>query len=107
MITILALLMLAFPYYAEKFYPSHDNKEVTIVHADQILVTEFSIKGMTCQGCAAHVENEVNKLPGIISVAASYELANAKVEYDKSKTNLLDIEAAIKSTGYKIVKENE
>lgn len=58
---------------------------------------------MTCAGCEAHVENEVNKLPGIISVKASYENSNAIVEFDKSKVTATEIFMAINKTGYKAI----
>lgn len=57
---------------------------------------------MTCQGCAAHVEHEVNKLSGILKVTASYEQGNAIVEFDNTKTGILEIEQAINSTGYSV-----
>lgn len=103
-VTVFAGAMLAFPYYAEVFYPSNDVGEVMIV-ANETETAHIPVRGMTCQGCAAHVENEVNKLPGIISVAASYEQANAEIAYDKTRVNLGDIEAAINATGYKVVKD--
>ncbi len=102
LVTVFAAVMLAFPYYADVFYPSANNKEIIVVQADHIKTARFSISGMTCQGCAAHVENEVNKLQGIVSVKASYENADARVAYDKSKVALADIEAAINRTGYTV-----
>jgi len=42
-------------------------------------------------------------LPGIVKVQASYDDANAKVEFDQSKVSLAQIEEAINSTGYKVV----
>jgi len=101
-VTVFAALMLAFPHYAYVFYPSHNNKEVVIVNASDIQTTTFNIDGMTCNGCAAHVENEVGKLPGIISVDASYREAMAKVKFDGSKVSRDQIEEAINSTGYKV-----
>ena len=58
---------------------------------------------MTCTGCEAHIENEVNKLDGILKVDADYETANTIVKYDETKVDLQKIETAILSTGYKIV----
>ncbi|VAW21127.1 hypothetical protein MNBD_BACTEROID01-2357 [hydrothermal vent metagenome] len=105
-VTVFAVLILAFPYYADIFYPSNDKKEVIIVNASNIRTVQFDIKGMTCNGCASHIENEVNKLSGIVSANVSYEQSNAKVEFDNSKTNIEEIEKAINSTGYKVVKKN-
>tara|TARA_B100001115_G_scaffold162877_1_gene138738 strand:+ start:246 stop:851 length:606 start_codon:yes stop_codon:yes gene_type:complete len=102
-VTVFATLILAFPNYAHIFYPSNDNKEVMIVNASDIQTVTFEVKGMTCNGCASHVENDVNKLPGIVKVDASYEEAIAKVEFDQSKVSLAQIEEAVNGTGYKVV----
>ena len=102
-VTVFAALMLAFPKYAHIFYPSNDNKEVVIVNASDIQTVAFDVKGMTCNGCASHVENDVNKLPGIVKVDAIYEEATAKVEFDQTKVSLAQIEEAINGTGYKVV----
>jgi len=102
-VTVFAGLMLAFPHYAHIFYPSNDKKEVVIVNASDIQTVTFDVKGMTCNSCASHVEYDVNKLSGIISVDASYEKATAKVEFDQSKVSLVQIEESINGTGYKVV----
>ncbi len=103
MVTVFAALMLAFPNYAHIFYPSNDQKEVIIVNASDIQMVTFDVKGMTCNGCASHVENDVNKLPGIVKVDAVYEEATAKVEFDQTKVSLAQIEEAINNTGYKVI----
>lgn len=105
-ITVFAALMLAFPLYAHIFYPKSE-KQVIIVDKSDIQTVNFQIKGMTCQGCAAHVVHEVNKLSGILNVTASYDQGNAIVEFDKSKTDVLEIEQAINSTGYSVTNKTE
>lgn len=99
-ITVFAAVMLTFPYYAHTFYPSPDHSEIVLVRSEDVRSVEFTISGMTCQGCAAHVEHEVNKLSGIIRSEASYEKGNAVVEFDNSKTSIDEITQAINSTGY-------
>lgn len=101
-VTVFAALMLAFPKYAHVFYPSNNNKEVVYVNSSDIQTVIFDVEGMTCNGCAAHVENDVNKLPGIINIDASYEEETAKVEFDRSKVSSDKIEEAINATGYKV-----
>ena len=44
-----------------------------VVDKADIQTIEFTISGMTCNGCAEHVKHEVNKLDGIIAINASYE----------------------------------
>lgn len=90
-VTVFATLMLTFPLYAHIFYPKSE-KQVIIVDKSDIQTVNFQIKGMTCQGCADHVEHEVNKLSGILKVTASYEHGNAIVEFDNTKTGILEIE---------------
>lgn len=100
-VTVFVVLMLAFPAYADIFFPKHE-KETTVVDKNSIVRAEFKIDGMTCTGCEAHVEHEVDKLSGIITVKASYEKNNTIVEYDPSLTSIDSIKAAIKATGYHI-----
>ena len=102
-ITLFAGVSIAFPYYSQIFFPSNDKKEVIIVNASDIQTVTFDAKGMTCTGCEAHVNSEVNKLPGIVEVDANYEEATAKVEFDQSKVDLAQIEEAINGTGYKVI----
>lgn len=106
-ITIFSSLMLAFPYYSQNFY-SQPNKEIVLVSQSNIVKKTFIVEGMTCLGCEAHVESEVNKLDGIISVKASYENSNTVVSYDKTKVDEITIIKAINGTGYKVVlKDNK
>ena len=100
-VTVFAIVMLAFPYYSGIFY-TNTEKQITVVYKSDIKTTEFKIYGMTCASCEAHVNHEVNKLNGIVNSKASYEKGNAIIEFDKTKTNELEIEKAINSTGYKV-----
>ncbi|MCG2462677.1 mercuric transport protein MerTP [Flavobacteriaceae bacterium F89] len=102
MATVFVGLMLAFPYYSNMFYP-RPSKEIVYVSQSNIVKHVFDVEGMTCAGCEAHVENEVNKLDGVLSVKTSYESANTVVEYDKTKVDLAAIQKAINSTGYKVI----
>lgn len=101
-VTVFAGLMLAFPYYSNIFY-ARPSKDIVYVSQSNIVKHTFNVEGMTCAGCEAHVESEVNKLDGILSVKASYENANIEVEHDKTKTDLAAIRKAINRTGYKVV----
>ena len=100
-VTVFAIVMLAFPYYSSIFYPKTE-KQIIVVDKSNIQKVEFTISGMTCASCGEHVNHEVNKLTGIISSNASYENGNAIVEFDNSKTNIPEIEKAINSTGYSV-----
>ena len=105
-VTAFAIIMLAFPYYSEIFYPKME-KQIMIVDKSDISTTEFKISGMTCASCEEHVNHEVNKLNGILDSKASYENGNAVIEIDLTKTNENEIEKTINSTGYKVTDKKE
>lgn len=104
-ITLLAGFLLSFPYYSGNFY-GQPTTEIMIPPQSQVIKEVYSIKGMTCSGCEAPVESRVRNLSGIFSVKASYDNANAVVEYDSTKVEKAAIINAINSTGYKVVEGN-
>lgn len=104
-VSLFAVIMLAFPYYSSVFYPNPPiAKEVVFVEQSNVREIRINIEGMTCTGCEAHIENEVNKLDGILAVNADYEAANTDVKFDESKVKIEAIKKAISTTGYKIIK---
>jgi mercuric ion transport protein len=105
-VTVFAIVMMAFPYYSGIFYPNTE-KNIMVVDKSNIKTTEFKISGMTCASCEEHVNYEVNKLNGIINSNVSYENGNAIIEFDRTKTNETAIEQAINSTGYKVTDKIE
>ena len=105
-VTVFAVIMLAFPYYSGIFY-ANTKKQIIVVDKSDIKTTEFEISGMTCASCEEHVNHEVNKLNGIVNSKASYENRNAIIEFDKTKANEAEIEKAINSTGYKVTDKKE
>ena len=105
-VTVFAIVMLAFPYYSGVFYPNTE-KQIIVVDKSNVEKTEFKISGMTCASCEDHLNHEVNKLSGIVNIIASYENGNAIIEFDKTKTNEAEIERAINSTGYEVTDKKE
>lgn len=105
-VTVFAGLMLAFPIYAHTFFPKIE-KQAIITEQVNIQTVEFIINGMTCSGCEDHVNHEVNKLAGIIKTTVSYENRNAIVKFDKTKTNIQELEKAITKTGYSVTNKKE
>ncbi|MBJ7879212.1 mercuric transport protein MerTP [Gelidibacter salicanalis] len=105
-VTAFTIVMLAFPYYSGIFYPKTE-RQIIVVDESDIKTTEFKISGMTCAGCEEHVNHEVNKLNGIVNSKASYENGNAIIEFDRTKSNEIEIEKAINSTGYKVTDKKE
>ena len=105
-VTVFAIVMMAFPYYSGIFYPNTE-KQIIVVDKSDIKTKEFKISGMTCTSCEEHVNHEVNKLKGIVNSKAFYENGNAIIEFDRTKSNEIEIEKAINSTGYKVTDKKE
>jgi copper chaperone CopZ len=105
-VTVFAGIMLVFPNYAPIFFPKTE-KQFIVTEQANIQKAEFTISGMTCTGCEEHVNHEVNKLKGIINTTVSYENGNAIVAFEKTKTNLQEIEKAISKTGYSVTDKKE
>lgn len=102
LVTLFAGLMIAFPLYVKAFFPKHQESTI-VIESSKIETVELNIKGMTCEACEAHVNLEVNKLPGIIQSVVSYEKKNALIKFDPSQTTVSKIIDAVHITGYKVI----
>ncbi len=102
-VTVFAILMMAFPLYAKVFYPK-PKVQATPVLIDNKQTAKFTIQGMTCTGCEEHVNNELSKVNGVLSYKTFYATRSSLVTFDKSKIDEKTIEAAINKTGYKVKK---
>ncbi len=43
----------------------------------------YSISGMTCEGCVAHISNELVRLEGVVNVNVNLERSEAEIESDR------------------------
>lgn len=100
-VTVFAILMMTFPLYAKMFYPK-PKAQATLAMVDNKQQLKFTIQGMTCEACEEHVNNELSKVPGVVSYKTSYATGSSLVTFDKSKVDAKIIEAAINKTGYKV-----
>lgn len=103
-VSVFAVLMLAFPYYSSVFYPDN-KKDVVIVNASDIKTIQLDIEGMTCQACDSHVAHAAQEVDGVIEAKADYTTGKAEVKYDKTKTTKKAIVKSINATSYKVVDE--
>ncbi|TYZ07260.1 mercuric transport protein MerTP [Hymenobacter lutimineralis] len=102
--TALAGLLLAFPYYGARLYPSAVPKPVAATRAAPVWQTSsYRIGGMTCEACARHVEHDVQQLPGVQSVQVSYDKGTALVRFNAAVTPAAQVEQAINGTGYPVL----
>ncbi len=101
-ITVFAILMMTFPLYAKVFYPKPKAQATTVAVTSNKQQANFTIQGMTCEGCEEHVNTQLSTVSGVLAYKTSYALKNSLVTFDGSKVDLKTIEAAINKTGYKV-----
>lgn len=99
-ITIAAIALIAFPYYANVFYPKTQKQNILVVESNNINTASFAIKGMTCKGCETEVNNELYKVSGVIDAQTFYAKGTSIVKFDKSKATIEQLKNAISQTGY-------
>ncbi|NLU24409.1 MAG: heavy metal translocating P-type ATPase [Clostridiales bacterium] len=60
----------------------------------------FSVTGMTCAACSAHVEKTVSRLPGMSSAAVNLMTGSMTADYDEEQLTSDAIIAAVMQEGY-------
>ncbi len=101
-VTVFAILMMAFPLYAGIFNPNPKVQSLAIINADNKKQVKFTIQGMTCAGCEVEINNELSKVNGVLAYKTSYASKSSLVTYDESKVDVKAIQAAINKTGYTV-----
>jgi copper chaperone CopZ len=62
----------------------------------------LKIEGMSCQHCVMRVRKAVDDLPGVLH--SEVNVGTARVEYDQSKIEAVELERAVEKAGYTVVK---
>ncbi|NOY95510.1 MAG: mercuric transport protein MerTP [Chlorobi bacterium] len=101
-ITLIAALLLAFPYYSGIFVPKQEAKEVLIVNGQDLVKMKFTINDMACSACEGHINHNISELEGVVNVETSYKEKASIVLFDSTKTRIKDIENAVDKTGYTV-----
>jgi copper chaperone CopZ len=107
--TIAVIAFTTFPYYYGALLRAQakDNAPGAVSQAASQVANQseakvvIAVSGMTCDGCAAHIQSELVKMPGVRSAEVSYKKGQAVVAYDPSATNLDAIRNTINTAGYK------
>ncbi|MEQ8718589.1 MAG: heavy metal translocating P-type ATPase [Acidimicrobiales bacterium] len=60
---------------------------------------ELDLDGMTCAGCAAHIEKGLNSVPGTVATV-NFALEVASVDFDPTRVEVADLLAAVDASGY-------
>ncbi|HEY6043428.1 MAG TPA: heavy metal translocating P-type ATPase, partial [Nitrosospira sp.] len=62
---------------------------------------ELPIEGMTCTACAARIEKNLNKLPGV-HAAVNFANEKARVKFDASRTQPEDLIRSVEMAGFHV-----
>lgn len=62
----------------------------------------FPILGMTCASCAAHVENSLKEVSGVIRASVNLATEQAAVTYNPDSTNVAELVKAVRNAGYDV-----
>ena len=63
-------------------------------------ISRFTVTGMSCSACSAHVEKCVSKMNGVEEVSVNLLAGNMQVEYDENILKDSDIIKTVKKAGY-------
>lgn len=64
---------------------------------DNMKKRKYTVTGMTCSACSAHVENSVKKLPGTDKVSVNLLTSTLTLEYDGDDSAIIE---AVRKAGY-------
>lgn len=102
-VTVAAIAFIAFPYYADLFYPKVPKQNIIVVKSNNVSTSSFTIKGMSCKACETEVNNELYKVAGVIDAKTFYDKGISIVKYDTLKVTIDQLRYAIAQTGYKVI----
>jgi copper chaperone CopZ len=105
-VTVLAILLMAFPSYSKIFFPKTKTQQVIVVDKSNIQQVKLNIKGMTCEACTETINLALSKVPGVLEYNTEYKNGSSIVKFDNSKTGEQAIINAVNETGYKVTDTN-
>lgn len=65
--------------------------------------TEIPVSGMTCANCAATIERNLKKLPGVVNASVNYATERASVEFVPTVIGYGDFKQKIVDIGYGVI----
>ncbi|MBC8311959.1 MAG: hypothetical protein H8E72_06605 [Candidatus Marinimicrobia bacterium] len=99
--TPVILGFLAFP----NFISTPENKEFTSINKQHEKISEWSITGMTCQGCANGLEGAMSKIMGMSKCSVIYESQSMICQTDPQTISENEIKELVTQVGYKAIKK--
>ena len=86
------------PAEAATAHDAHEPRhEMSLLERNSLVL---EITGMTCAGCAGHVEKALQKVEGVEKTEVNYDKKEAVVTYDDAKTGVEALTKATDVAGY-------
>jgi len=101
-VTVFAVVMLAFPHYSYIFYPDID-KDNTAVSQSTVHEVSLAIEGMTCTSCEEHIDHAAMEVPGVLTAQSDFNTGETIIKYDESTSSRQEVIDAINATGYRVL----
>lgn len=102
-VSVLAVLLLSFPYYSHVFVPA--NAKVEAIGQSDLQEAQFAIKGMTCEGCEHSVNYALTSKEGVLDAKADYQTGTAWVKYNPKVVSPETLKQTVESeVGYQVTK---
>ena len=100
-VTAGALAFALFPSYVGVFLPESAGA-VTHVAVTASVLVPLDVAGMSCEGCAVNLHNELVKVPGVLDATVQFEEGRALVSVSSASPPLTEsLIAAVEKAGYK------
>jgi copper chaperone CopZ len=99
--TVVILLLALFPHWVGLILGSGGSQRTGTTAPDDQAQLVLRLDGMTCEGCAATVQQALRKVPGVIHVEVNYTRSEALVTTDKCCSPSPDpLIRAVRDAGY-------
>ena len=79
----------------------------TINEKEQRARITISVTGMTCASCVRRVERVLTNVPGVLEASGNLASERATVEYLAGEVEPRELEKAVESAGYGVIREDE
>ncbi len=102
-VTIIAVILITFPYYSKVFFP--DSQNIGITNSTHIVKAKLEIGGMSCTSCEQSVIYALKSENGVLNAELSYKTGIALVQFDDTNVQTEQLKKAVEEkVGYKVKK---
>jgi copper chaperone CopZ len=102
LVLMLAVLAISCSNSNEGKTESTDSTKTAAIAPENLQTAEFTISGMTCEGCENTVCTAVKENAAVTEASASFSTGKASFAYDKTRTSTDEITKTIEGKGYKV-----